>query len=69
MLALYFNKPYNIPSNTRHIATDEGGNVYAFTNDKPEFNNKAGTWCVYTQSYELIGCDPSINPETSLVTI
>lgn len=37
----YYGSDVEVPKDTRYIATDSDGCVYAFNNDKPVFNEKS----------------------------
>ncbi len=65
----YYGSDVEVPKDTRYIATDSDGCVYAFNNDKPVFNEKVGTWCVYTNSFKLVDINFDVVPSRSLFEI
>lgn len=65
----YFGTQVEVPDNTRCVATDTDGSVYAFTNDEPVFHPKTGTWCAYTNSFTLVDVNYDVDARHSLMSV
>lgn len=49
----YFNKLIGISDDSKYVATDSDGLVYAFT-DKPVYHIKTGKWCSAYNTFEFV---------------
>lgn len=70
-LISYFGLKLFVPNQTNYIASDANGKLFAFSGDKPTYNEEIGIWvhAIY-DSYLYIGiCNIKGNAADSLLDI